>query len=243
MDKELEYLKKYLDPNMYEEGKKKLKEKIPVQYIVGHVDFYGVKINVNEKVLIPRFETEELVYETKNYISKYLPYNSDVVDLGTGSGCIAISLKKQLLSISVTAVDISEKALEVARQNADNNSVEIEFLNGDMLTPLTKKYDCIISNPPYIDSDDLEIDDIVKKNEPHLALFAPNNGLYFYEEILKNAKDYLKEKSMIAFEIGYKQSKDITNIAKKYFPNSNIVIKKDMQERERFVFIFNNIVF
>lgn len=144
---ELEYLKKYLPKDQLEEGIRKYNLGIPVQYIVGNVDFYGNIIEVNENVLIPRFETEELVDRTIKRLKNKL--NLDIVDLGTGSGCIAIALAKNL-DCNVDAVDISVSALQVASKNAINNHVNIDFYFGDMLQPLSKKYDIIISNPPYI---------------------------------------------------------------------------------------------
>ena len=137
------------------------------------------------------------------------------------------------------AVDISGDALKVAQENASNNNVDINFYHGDMLEPLNKKYDVIISNPPYIRKDE-EIMNIVKNNEPSIALYADNEGLANYEKILSCARNYLKERSMLAFEIGWWQADRITEIAKKYFPNSMISVEKDMQERNRFIFIFNN---
>ena len=210
----VEYLKKYLEPSLLQDGLKKLNDGLPVQYIVGNVDFYGLNFKVNENVLIPRFETELLVEKTINYIKKYFKNNIDIVDLGTGSGCIAVTLSKKL-GVSVDAVDISDKALEVAKENNILNNANVNFYLGDMLKPLNKKYDCIISNPPYISYDE-EIMDIVKNNEPNIALYADNDGLYFYEEILKNCKNYIKDNALIAFEIGYKQGKKIKDVAHKY---------------------------
>lgn len=235
---QLEYLKKYYKGNI-EDAIKKLEKGIPVQYIVGDVDFYGLKIDVDSSVLIPRFETEELVEKTILYVRKYLNKPLDIVDLGTGSGCIALALKKELDSC-VDAVDISEPALEVAKNNAKKNNLEINFYNGDMLKPLNKKYDLIISNPPYISKNE-KIMDIVKNNEPHIALYADNEGLYFYEEILKNASNYLKNKAIIAFEIGQTQGEKIKEIASKYFSNSKIFIEKDLTGVDRFFFLFYGI--
>ena len=234
--RDIEYLKKYYkgDINL---AIKKLESGIPVQYIVGNVDFCGYTMNVNENVLIPRFETEGLIEIALDYLSNT---NIDVVDLGCGSGCIAITLKKKLPNINMDAVDISNEALTVARSNALLNNADITFYNGDMLKPLNKKYDCIISNPPYIAYDE-EIMDIVKNNEPHLALYADNNGLYFYEEIIKSSNKNLKSKNIIAFEIGEKQGEEIKQIALSYFPNSKVIVEKDLQNRDRFVFVFNNL--
>ena len=178
MENNIEYLKKYLKDKTLDEGIELLNKGIPVQYIVGNVDFYGYNFKVNENVLIPRFETEELVEKTIKYINKYFNKKVDILDLGTGSGCIAITLKKEL-DCNVDAVDISPKALEIAKLNAKNNNVDITFYEGDMLSPINKKYDVIISNPPYIAYDE-EIMDVVKNNEPHVALFGGRLSFSFY---------------------------------------------------------------
>ncbi len=235
---EIEYLKKYLPSDKLKDGIKRLNNGEPVQYIVGNVDFYGYKINVNKNVLIPRFETEELVFKTINLIKKNLNENIKVLDIGTGSGCISIALKKEIPGLDITAVDISEDALLVAKKNALENNCEINFIKSDLFNNIDDKYDLIISNPPYISYDE-QIMDIVKKNEPHLALYAKNNGLYFYEEIIKNSSNYLNDKNIIAFEIGYLQANEIKKMAHKYYPNANIIIEKDIQEKDRFVFIIN----
>lgn len=235
---EIEYLKKYLPSDKLEDGIKRLNNGEPVQYIVGNVDFYGYKINVNKNVLIPRFETEELIFKTINLIKKNLNENIKVLDIGTGSGCISIALKKEIPGLDITAVDISEDALVVAKNNALENNCEINFIKSDLFNNIDDKYDLIISNPPYISYDE-QIMDIVKKNEPHLALYAKNNGLYFYEEIIKNSSNYLNDKNIIAFEIGYLQANEIKKMAHKYYPNANIIIEKDIQEKDRFVFIIN----
>lgn len=237
MENNIEYLKKYLKDKTLDEGIELLNKGIPVQYIVGNVDFYGYNFKVNENVLIPRFETEELVEKTIKYINKYFNKKVDILDLGTGSGCIAITLKKEL-DCNVDAVDISPKALEIAKLNAKNNNVDITFYEGDMLNPINKIYDVIISNPPYIAYNE-EIMEIVKNNEPHTALYAEDNGLKYYKDIISNANKYLKEKSIIAFEIGEKQGKLILEYAKNYFKDSIITVEKDMQNRDRFVFIIN----
>lgn len=233
--KEEEYLKKYLDKDKLEEGLEQLKQGIPVQYIVGNIDFYGNTINVNKNVLIPRFETELLVDKTIKYIKTNFKHHVDILDIATGSGCIAITLKKEIDS-TVDASDISESALKVAQENALNNKVDINFINSDMLTNITKRYDIIISNPPYLTKDD-DIMDIVKNNEPEIALYAKDNGLYYYDVILKNIKNNLKDKYLIAFEIGYTQGEAIKNIALKYLDNINVKIEKDYSNKDRFVFI------
>ena len=230
-----EYLKKYLPKDKLEKGLKELKEGKPVQYIVGNVDFYNVNLLVNENVLIPRFETEYLIEKTINY-AKELKEPLDILDIGTGTGAIAISLAKNL-SCNVLATDISKKALEIAKKNAKRNNVKITFKQSDILKNIKGKFDIIISNPPYISKDEI-IDPLVKNNEPHIALYADNNGLYFYEEILKNIKPYLKEKSIIAFEIGMTQSKAITTLVHTYLPNSIVKTEKDLTGKDRYIFIF-----
>ena len=229
--KEKEYLLKYLSPDKLDEGLKRLENGEPVQYIVGDVDFYGNIIKVNKNVLIPRFETEQLIEKVLQYIDKNKKI--DIVDLGTGSGCIAITLKKEI-NCNCDAVDISKPALEVAKENAKINNVEINFIEGNMLEPLNKKYDLIISNPPYIAYDE-EIEDIVKNNEPNIALYAEDDGLYYYKEIIKNANNYLKENALLAFEIGYTQKDKLLEYSKKYF--DNVWIEKDIYKRDRFLFI------
>lgn len=232
----VEYLKKYYQGDIAS-ALERLEKGEPIQYIVGNVDFYHSNFKITKDVLIPRFETEELVDKTINYIKMYLKEPLNIVDLGTGSGCIAISIKKEI-NCNMDAVDISKKALEIARMNAKENNVDINFYCGSFLEPLNKKYDVIISNPPYISYDE-EIMDVVKNNEPALALYADNNGLACYEEILKNISKYLNDKSIIAFEIGYKQGDSIKALALNYLPNARISIEKDLQGKDRFVFIFN----
>lgn len=232
----VEYLKKYYQGDITS-ALERLEQGEPIQYIVGNVDFYHSNFKITKDVLIPKFETEELVDKTINYIKMYLKEPLNIVDLGTGSGCIAISIKKEI-DCNMDAVDISKQALKIARMNAKENNVDINFYCGSFLEPLNKKYDVIISNPPYISYDE-EIMDVVKNNEPALALYADNNGLACYEEILKNISKYLNDKSIIAFEIGYKQSDSIKNIVQNYLPNARISIEKDLQGKDRFIFILN----
>ena len=234
---DIEYLKKYYNGDI-NNAIKRLEMGEPVQYIVGNVDFFGYKINVDKRVLIPRFETEELVENTIKYIKKYFSLPVDILEVGTGSGCISITLKKELENINITASDISSDALEVALSNAKENNADINFVNTDIYKGINKKFDCIISNPPYI-SEDEKIMDIVYNNEPHLALFADNNGLYFYEEIIKNAKNILKDKYLICFEIGESEAENVTSYAYKYLNNPKVIVKKDLEKKDRMIFIHN----
>lgn len=228
------YLKRYLKTGDYEEALERLNKGEPIQYIVGDVSFYGYQIKVDPRVLIPRFETEELVEKTLKYLKD--TDMKDVIDLGTGSGCIAIALKKECPNLNVTAVDISSDALALAKVNAKDNDAKINFIKSDMLDAVTGKFDVIISNPPYIAIDE-EIMDVVKNNEPHLALYAPNNGLYFYDLILKTCHKNIKDKYLIAFEIGDSLGEDITSLAHQYLGDVDVQIAKDMQGRNRFIFI------
>lgn len=237
MNKEIEYLKKYYKGNI-KDAIKLLKQGKPVQYIVGNVDFYGYILDVNENVLIPRRETEELVEEVIKR-SKFFS-NPLIIDVGTGSGAIAITLSKEL-NTHIYASDISNSALLVAKKNSINNKANVSFFEGDMLKPYINeklKVDIIVSNPPYIMEDE-EIQSIVKNNEPNLALYAKNNGLEFYDKILKDAKYILKDKFLIAFEIGVTQAEDIKRLALKYLGNVTVEVKKDLSDKNRFIFVYN----
>lgn len=242
--KELTYLEKYLKESGnnqeidYDKVLCELKSGKPIQYIIGNVNFYGNTIEVNESVLIPRFETELLVEKTITKIKKYFPNQKvSIIDLGTGSGCIAISLKKNL-DATVDALDISKDALELAKINAQKNNTEINFINDDMTTYQEKKYDIIISNPPYIRFDE-HIMDIVKNNEPQVALYAKEDGLYYYRKILENITNITNDKFLICFEIGLNQSTTIVDIAKKHLDNVFITVEKDYSDKQRFIFITN----
>lgn len=238
MNKEIEYLKKYLKDKDMNIAIKELESGIPVQYIVGNVDFYGYTFKVNKNTLIPRFETELLVEKTIKYINKYFNNEIKILDIGTGSGCIAITLNKLLDNSRVTAVDISKNALDVARENSKINNTDVNFIESDVFSNINDKYDVIISNPPYISYDE-DIMDVVYNNEPHMALYADDNGLYFYDKILMECRKYLNDRFFIAFEIGYKQGNDIINIINKYFDNVNISLEKDYSGRDRFIFVSN----
>lgn len=237
MNKEIDYLKKYYNGNL-EDGVKRLNNGEPVQYIVGNVDFYGYELDVNKNVLIPRRETEELVEEVIKRSKTF--DNPVIIDVGTGSGAIAISLSKELKT-HVYASDISDKAIDVAKTNVDKTNSNVTLLKGDMLKPYIEnniKADILVSNPPYIKEDE-KIEDIVKNNEPHLALYAKNDGLEFYESMLKNAKKVLNDKYLIAFEIGETLGDDIKALAEKHLGNVSVEIKKDLSDKNRFVFVYN----
>lgn len=215
----------------------KLKEKYPIQYLIGYVNFYGYRINVNESVLIPRYETEFLVEKTIKYINKYFDKKVKILDIGTGSGAISIALAKNINS-NIDAVDISLEALSLAKNNSKENETNINFFQSDIFSNVKNKYDVIISNPPYISKNE-KIMDSVYKYEPHLALFAKDNGLYFYNEIISKSKEYLNDKFIIAFEIGYLQGNDIINITKKYYNDKKIILEKDLSGKDRYIFIIS----
>lgn len=213
--------------------------KKPIQYALGRTNFYGYNFKVNENVLIPRFETEELVENTIHYIDRYFNKKAKIIDLGCGSGAIGITIKKERPNCDLTLLDISTKALEIAKENSKNIEADVKIIQGDMLENVREKFDIIISNPPYLKEDE-PIDALVKNNEPKLALYAKNDGLYYYDKILKQASNHLNEKYLIAFEIGYEQKEDVVKLIKKYLQAVTIVCKKDLQGRDRMVFIFKN---
>lgn len=218
-------------------------KKIPVQHIIGYSYFYGYKFEVSDKVLIPRPETEELVgYVLQTFDEVFTEKRSyDVVDVGTGSGAIAIALSKEEPSFNMIATDISKEALEVAKRNSLKNDANVEFIEGDMLEPLikeSKKFDILVSNPPYIPNEEF-VEDIVKNNEPNVALFGGIEGMDFYNIILSNAKKILKEKSIIAFEHSHTKKTEMVNLSKQHFPNAEIRSIKDLNGKDRFTIIIN----
>ena len=217
-----------------------LEEGKPLQYVIGNVNFYGNKFYINENVLIPRFETEELVEHTTNYIKKFFTEPVDIIDLGCGSGVIGLTLEQKVSTNSVDLIDISENALEVTKINKDNLNSKANLIQSDMFENVTKKYDVIISNPPYIKTTE-EIEDIVLNNEPHLALFAGVDGLDCYKKIINNLSNHMKDRCLVAFEIGMTQAQDITNIAKEVLGNIKIEVKKDLSDKDRMLFIFKNL--
>ena len=236
-EEQIQYLKKYLKNKNIDNAIKELEEGKPIQYIVGNVEFYNSIINVNENVLIPRFETELLVDKLIKYIKSKFNDKINILDMCTGSGCIAISLKKEI-ECDMDAVDVSKSALEVSKKNAKLNDVSVNFIESNLFDRVNNKYNVIVSNPPYISYSE-EIMDIVKNNEPSIALYADDNGLYFYKEILKNIRLYLKNEFIIAFEIGMNQADSIVKIINENLSNVIVSVEKDYNDRDRFIFIFN----
>lgn len=224
---------------LYKSSLEALKENKPIQYVIGNVNFYGLKFIVNKNVLIPRFETEELVEQVVEYARDFNKDKIKILDLGCGSGAIGLTLKSILKDSEVTLVDISKEALEVARLNANNLNLDVTFIESDWLSNVElEKYDIVVSNPPYIKTDE-EIEDIVKDNEPSLALYGGIDGLDCYRKILANIKPYLNDKFLIAFEIGESQKEEIYDIVNKYLCDVEITCKKDLYGRNRMIFVRN----
>ena len=207
----------------------------PAQYIIGQADFFGMQLKVDERVLIPRPETEELV----DLILTENPEESlNILDIGTGSGAIALGLVKNRPGWSVTAADISQEALELASENARNQNLNIFFKKSDCFAEISEKYDIIVSNPPYISrEDESEVGLNVLHSEPHLALFADEDGLAIYRRIAEDAKDYLKDGGKIYLEIGYKQGQSVPALFRKHLPEKRVRTLKDQFGQDRMVVV------
>lgn len=221
---------------------KYLDDNIPIQHLMGYETFFGYKFKVNEDVLIPRFETEELVAKVLELYDEYFEGQEvDVVDVGTGCGAIGITLALEEPSMNVTITDISDAALNVARNNVEILGADAQLLQSDMLVGLIekkKKFDILVSNPPYIPAKE-KVDSLVYNNEPHLALFGGEDGLYFYREILRDAHQILKHPNVIAFEHAYHHRQGIARLVEAFFPNSEFETIKDMQGKDRITVILN----
>jgi release factor glutamine methyltransferase len=212
----------------------------PVQYIIGETWFYNLKFTVNESVLIPRPETEELVQEA----ILFLKNNSTkkVIDIGTGSGCVPISIKKNIETADIISLDISEAAIEIAKKNAQRNNVTIDFRLSDFLEEDSYEklgqFDLIISNPPYIpEQEEIMMDKNITLHEPHIALFVPQNEpLLFYKKILLFAENHLAKNGKIMLEV----HEDLANETAALFTSKNysVDIKKDMQGKDRMLIIY-----
>lgn len=215
-----------------------LEKDYPVQYIIGYVDFYGLKINVNEFTLIPRYETEYLIELTLKEIKKLNLDNPKILDLCTGSGAIGLTLKSLLPSSEVTLSDISKDALMVANKNKNELNLDVNIIESDLFKNIQGKFDVIISNPPYVMTNETLPKDVLY--EPHLALYSGLKGIDHIEEIFKNIKSHLNNKYLIALEINEKSEPDITNLIKTYFEkNINYKFMKDLAGKTRYLFITN----
>ncbi|SEO23044.1 release factor glutamine methyltransferase [Amphibacillus marinus] len=215
-----------------------VKTGIPIQHLTGKEFFYGRSYTVNSHVLIPRPETEELVQAIlQTAPTTHTPMH--LIDVGTGSGVIAITLKLENPSLDVAACDISPEALTVAEQNAVNLGADVQFFSSDFLDRWVyqrEQVEIIVANPPYISwADEPSLSDTVKNFDPQLALFAKENGLAAYMKIVEQAKVVLKPGGLLFFEIGYQQADAVSNLIKQHFPNSKIEVKQDLNKKDRII--------
>ena len=223
------------DKEFVEEIYKKLAAHIPAQYIIGSAEFFGMQLKVDERVLIPRPETEELV---ELILAENPEMNLSVLDIGTGSGAIALALAKNRPDWSVTAADISQDALELAMENAKAQNLNLSFIKSDCFSEISAKYDIIVSNPPYISREDQEEVGLnVLHSEPHLALFADEDGLAIYRRIAEDSRDYLNDGGKIYLEIGYKQGQSVPALFRQHFPEKRVRTLKDQFGQDRMVVI------
>ena len=213
----------------------KLANHISAQYIIGHAEFFGMQLKVDERVLIPRPETEEIV---DLILTENPEKNLKVLDIGTGSGAIALALAKNRPDWSVTAADISQDALELATENAKSQDLDLTFIRTDCFSEISSKYDIIVSNPPYISrADEEEVGLNVLHSEPHLALFADEDGLAIYRRIAEDSKDYLNDGGKIYLEIGYKQGQSVPALFMENLPEKRVRTLKDQFGQDRMVVI------
>ena len=218
-----------------EEIYKKLAAHIPAQYIIGHAEFFGMQLKVDERVLIPRPETEELV---ELILAENPETNLSVLDIGTGSGAIALALAKNRPDWSVIAADISQDALDLSVENAHAQNLNLSFIKSDCFSEISAKYDIIVSNPPYISREDQEEVGLnVLHSEPHLALFADEDGLAIYRRIAEDSMYYLNDGGKIYLEIGYKQGQSVPALFIKNYPEKRVRTLKDQFGQDRMVVI------
>ena len=213
---------------------KHIEKNVPLSHLAGFEYFYDRKFKVTKDVLSPRMETEELIYKVIEYIKSINKNNIKILDLCTGSGIIGITLRKELesKSLEVVASDISGEALKVAKENAIMNEAEVKFIQSDIFENINEKFDIIVSNPPYIAyNDKITMEENVLNYDPHLALFAEEDGMYFYREIVENAKEYLEEDGLVFFEIGYDQREKILKLANENGFKAEVY--KDINGRDR----------
>lgn len=215
----------------------------PLGHVLGYEWFYGLKLFVSKDVLIPRSETEELAGYVSADIFDYFDESIDIVDVATGSGALACALKSDHPKANVVATDISEQALAIATKNATNNKLDIAFYQGDMANPLIDKnllFDVVVCNPPYIKKNE-EVETSVIDFEPHVALFGGEDGLDLYRKILDQLPMILKSKALVAFEIGFDQRETLLQEINKRFNDVLVECKKDINQKDRMIFIYFNI--
>ena len=226
-------------------GMERILNQEPMAHVLGYSWFYGYKMIVNEDVLIPRSETEELCVEILKRMDRWFLAQDviETVDVGTGSGAIAVTIAKEEPRVHMRATDISEAALETARRNAEINEADIVFSAGDMLAPLIEegvKVDVLICNPPYIPEDEV-MEKSVVDFEPHVALFGGSDGLYFYRRIFADCRKVLKEKAFMAFEMGWNQREAMSRLVEETLPEAQYEIMKDMNGKDRMLFVYFNL--
>ncbi|SEI64966.1 release factor glutamine methyltransferase [Streptococcus sp. 45] len=225
------------DQKLLESIMTQLRDHRSPQYITGKAYFRDLELAVDERVLIPRPETEELVDLVLKENSKA---DLRVLDIGTGSGAIAISLKSERPDWQVTASDISQGALQLAKENSNLNQVSLDFVESDVFSQITGTFDVIISNPPYIAYDDKdEVGVNVLASEPHLALFADEDGFAIYRQIIEGAAEHLSENGKLYFEIGYKQGDGLRALLSKHFPQKRVRVLEDIFGKDRMVVMDN----
>ena len=215
----------------------------PIQYVTGETEFCDLKFKVNENVLIPRPETAEMISKIVNSQQSTVNNHCSIIDIGTGSGCIAISLAKMISNSNVYALDISEEALKIAKENAFNNNVNVSFIHDDILNlknNIETKFDIIVSNPPYVrELEKAEMHNNVLGWEPHKALFVSDNDpLIFYRSILEFAKTHLKDNGEVWFEINEYLGKEMSDLCHE-LGFSNVKIHKDFRDRDRVMSLRN----
>lgn len=238
-----EEMPKELEEN-FRKGMKRILNQEPMAHVLGYSWFYGYKMKVSNQVLIPREETEELCAKILSRIDYIFKDEESLmgVDVGSGSGAIAITLDKEEPRLHMVATDISNEALQVAKENAKENEASITFLEGDMLKPLMEKklvFDVLVCNPPYIPEEEV-MEKSVVDFEPHVALFGGEDGLKFYRAVFEDCKNVLKDKSFMAFEMGWNQKEALSKLVEEYLPEATYEIVKDMNGKDRMLFVYFN---
>ena len=231
--------------DLFDKGIARLIKDEPLAYILGYQWFYGRKFSVNRDVFIPRYETEELCAYVLKEIDQYFGDNEkiDVADIATGSGAIAITISCEEPKVNCYATELSPETIMIAQKNATENGANIQFYQGDMLQPLIENkilLDVLISNPPYISTSEI-LESSVVDFEPNMALFGGEDGLYFYRIILENAKKVLKDKALMAFEIGYQQKATLLRLVNELYPDQEAKVVKDLNGKDRMLFVYINI--
>lgn len=233
----LNSVEKTVDNKIEKEFKEKVKKIYNTKKIssaIEYINFCDLNFKINDNVLLPHFETQEVVMQTVTYIEKLFNGQGNLIDIGCGSGVIGLTIKSKFNGLQVDMIDISDKALEITKENAILLNLNVDIYKSDMLQNVKDKYNIIISNPPY---------ESVKykptlDNEPSISLYAENNGLYYFEEILKNSKDKLKDKFMIVFEIGDYQKEAVIKLVNRYFKNIIIKTLESKKGFEKSIYIF-----